>query len=378
MLNDKGIGPVIGSALLLVVSVVSVIGFQSWLTSYNLDIIIKVDSQNELTAQTKIEKVIGEILYFNNQNSGNITIRKIKINNFNCGVPLQNYSQGIQEINISLCVQNLTNEIINVVVYSDNKIFEKEFFYGTNEEISIIIEDSSLNCVNITNGIIAQWHFDLNWNDTSGNNFHATNFSGANFNSTESILNGSAYFDGVNDYLTVNDDIKLRPYTNNWTFLVWAKVSDVAISAPFIVKRQTSSPYESWGMGITLGDSLWNPGKKFFSNRMGNPSSNRKSFYTDDDVVDGNWHFYSSVINYGESIQMYVDGNFVNSTDTYVASNWGQVDNPEIIYIGGNQPISEYIETYLDEMIIYNRSLNQSELDLIYGGNLLGKPVCDP
>ena len=62
--NKKAIGPVVATALLLVVAVMGVVGFQTWFGDFNSQILTKTETQsgNSVSA-TGIDNVIENIVY---------------------------------------------------------------------------------------------------------------------------------------------------------------------------------------------------------------------------------------------------------------------------------------------------------------------------
>ena len=101
--NKKAIGPVVASALLLVVAVVSVVGFQGWFNEYSSEILADTETQTSGGFNTGIEDVVDGTLYFLNGNSNNITINSVKIDGINCNIS-NSYGIGINELDISSCI----------------------------------------------------------------------------------------------------------------------------------------------------------------------------------------------------------------------------------------------------------------------------------
>ena len=78
--SKRAISPVVATALLIVVGVVAVVGFQTFFTSYSSGLFTKVDTQSDASVGgTQIDNLIGNSLYFKNSNTENITINSIKI-----------------------------------------------------------------------------------------------------------------------------------------------------------------------------------------------------------------------------------------------------------------------------------------------------------
>jgi len=129
MYNSKrAISPVVATALLIVVGVVAVVGFQTFFNTYSSGLFTKVDTQSDASVGgTQIDNLIGNSLYFKNSNTENITINSIKIEGNDCNYS-GNASTGINEISITSCISDLTTSTPEVVIYTNNGIYSKKFY----------------------------------------------------------------------------------------------------------------------------------------------------------------------------------------------------------------------------------------------------------
>jgi len=142
MFNKKAIGPVVASALLLVVAVVSVVGFQTWFNTYSTTTFSQVESQSSsYILNSKIQGIVGNDLYFNSGSSNkSVYINSIKVDNVNCNISGYSTSTtSILKFNISSCIINSSNPIHNVMVITKNKIFNKNIFINNLNSLEPII-----------------------------------------------------------------------------------------------------------------------------------------------------------------------------------------------------------------------------------------------
>jgi len=127
--NKKAIGPVVATALLLVVAVVSVVGFQTWFQSYSTTTFSNVESQSGSSFNTGIDTVIGDKLYFKNGGTSNISLTQIKLDGVVCNLPT-NLSPGMNEINLNQCSVS-TNKILSgvseIVLTTPKQLYVKKF-----------------------------------------------------------------------------------------------------------------------------------------------------------------------------------------------------------------------------------------------------------
>ncbi len=82
VLNKKAISPVVATALLLVVAVVAVVGFQSWFTTYQSGINTKVEQQSNAGSVLTIERLESSAngtLYLKNAGTENVTVSSFKV-----------------------------------------------------------------------------------------------------------------------------------------------------------------------------------------------------------------------------------------------------------------------------------------------------------
>ena len=99
--NKRGISPVVATALLIVVAVVSVVSFQTWFGGFSSGVFTKTETQSSTEIMnTKIENVIGSSLYFNNADTENITITQVKFDGVDCNIS-GNFTFGINELDLS-------------------------------------------------------------------------------------------------------------------------------------------------------------------------------------------------------------------------------------------------------------------------------------
>lgn len=122
----KGISPVVASALLLVVAIVGVVGFQTWFNNYSSETFIKVEHQSsQASSNSNIETIIDSILYFKNGNTNNLTITSIKIDGINCNIN-QTIIPGVTGIDVRSCLINSSTTSPEIIVLTRNKIYAKK------------------------------------------------------------------------------------------------------------------------------------------------------------------------------------------------------------------------------------------------------------
>ena len=131
-MKKKAISPVVATALLLVVAVMAVIGFQSWFTTFQSGINsdIEDNSNNVNSNKLSIDTLVGDSLYLNNQGKKNTSISSIKINGIDCEVN-QNIS-GAESVDLSTCLKEFPNQKVKIIVQTDKGIVKKTLYNQKN------------------------------------------------------------------------------------------------------------------------------------------------------------------------------------------------------------------------------------------------------
>lgn len=130
MLNKKGIGPVVATALLLVVAVVSIVGFSSWFTTYSSFTFVDVEQKgSQITKGSVSVDFLSDsgTLYVTNLETSNITLNSIEISGTDC-VFNETLISGVNKLDLTSCLGNLSGEV-DVVLVSEDGVFEKYLFY---------------------------------------------------------------------------------------------------------------------------------------------------------------------------------------------------------------------------------------------------------
>ncbi len=144
-LNRLGISPVVTIALLLVVSVISVISFQIWFDSYQSQLFSDLEvNSNENSLLNSAITIVGGELYLNADS--NLEISQLKINDVECSEGPGSYS-GLNEINISDCLESGVNSII---IITSNEVISRSIYVSPDDYDSLFSVSMS-SCYNSSN-----------------------------------------------------------------------------------------------------------------------------------------------------------------------------------------------------------------------------------
>lgn len=213
----------------------------------------------------------------------------------------------------------------------------------------------NLNASSIYNDVDVLWSFEQSSNlaaDSAGDN-HGTLHGNASW-AAEGKYGGALYLDGSGDYISV-------PHSSDWEF------------------GNNSFSISFWAKGITglnstviqLSDSKLGASIGYWANNniLTWISSNGSSWDIASNVYSGTepgnqWSNYLIVRN-GNTFNTYKDGaqisSFSSSSSIYVSSD--DMNIGRYRYTGGTT--IKYMQGYLDEIAIWNRALNVSEISAL-------------
>ncbi len=208
-------------------------------------------------------------------------------------------------------------------------------------------------------GLVGYWTFDegsgTTTYDSSGNNNEGT-ILGATWK-LEGVLNGSISFDGVNDYVNVQDDPSLNFHDENqFSICVWFKRNSInnPDSEKILCKSQTSSN-AGYSVHITPDNEI---------NLRCRTGGYLCDIFSNKKIIDTGWHHTVVIWNSGTQ-HIYIDGihdKTVNHGDYSIKDK--NKDLEIGIHYGSNHPLN----AVLDEIRIYERALTENEIIDLFTG----------
>lgn len=209
-----------------------------------------------------------------------------------------------------------------------------------------------------SNGLIAHWKFDEGSGviayDSAGSNNDGTIFGATWFNDPDRGL--CLDFDGVNDYVRINDSPELSP--PKITLTAWIYPDDVSHRFQIIGKWAYHDPEYLFDNkhnndALRLGSSF---GADTFCHIFSNDAV----------LTAGTWQHVAVTWN-GSKAAFYVNG--INAgQDTGCSGNLPDSDNP--VTIGRRNDSTRYFEGLIDDVRIYNKVLSAGEIWQLYQDGL--------
>jgi PKD repeat protein len=225
------------------------------------------------------------------------------------------------------------------------------------------------NCVaqvNLTNGLVAYYPFNGNANDESGNGNNPI-FNNASLTSDKFGKSKSAYhFNGKNSYMQISNSNSLN-FNNRLSLTAWVKIIDfydgTCHGNRIIMKGSDDNDRSNYF--LTYDDNYYTNGQNCY---VQNPDKSHQTFYgpinnakqIENKFIKKSQWYCICFISDGISTKFYVDGNLTilgtNKSDNF--------SNSEDLFFGklNNYQFPYWFNGDLDEVRIYNRALNESEI----------------
>lgn len=230
------------------------------------------------------------------------------------------------------------------------------FFYGAIDDVRIYNRPLNQSEVlelytegNYMLGLLAYYPFSGNANDVSGNNHHGTVFNATLTTDRFGNTNSAYYFDGDGDYIDCGTFV---PAESMKTICCWVKPMDITSADQEIVSK--SILHNGVEVLIYGGEMSY-----FVMNNDGDSVINTN-------LVLNQWVFISATHDGPNSpMKLYVNGVLVAEKTTPVT-----ITNAAKLFIGDwcDTDIRRYFNGVIDEVRIFNRPLNASEVLMLYNG----------
>jgi len=216
-------------------------------------------------------------------------------------------------------------------------------------------------------GIVGYWNFDEEYCYEELKNKEKEKFGflleGAK------IKNNSSCFDGLNDKIKISDNDDYSITKNGMTVSLWIKPAT----------GHFNKSHNNYVNFLGKGDSYWPQGNQEWGFRIENININNEfkySFYVFNligglgrgsffyEKNDNNWvHIVGMVDN--DYTYIYKNG-ILQDKDLLSEYNITPQNSFSPMYFGYRDPSGGYFEGYIDEIMIFNRTLNEDEIKNIY------------
>jgi hypothetical protein len=235
--------------------------------------------------------------------------------------------------------------------------------HGFNTSASSVFRAEIQNCVS-NSGLIAYYPFNGNANDESGNLKHATNNGALLTTDRFGYFQKAYYFDGVSDW--INTPL-VQSNLTEYTISAWVQPNFTNNQEYVIIQNRGASPGS--GKGFTLhyqnSSSRWGFALDGDATYIGKqaPYPNNTNWVH----VVATWSAGSATSFSPSQFNLYINGILQSSA---VSQNIGTATVPSIpagtAAIGRSEAWNSYFKGKIDDIRIYNRALNATEVKSIY------------
>ena len=206
-----------------------------------------------------------------------------------------------------------------------------------------------------TNGLVAYYPFDGNADDETGNGNNGT-VNGASLTTDRNGNANKAYsFDGVDDFIRVENSNTLQNLNNNCTISAWVFANNYSITVaeiiPILAKSASSSSTNQFRLGYDKSSNA------LYS------SINGTGYSANCPTVLLNSWYHIVVVHNGNQTSFFINGIEYNFTNTGNST----FDSSQPLIIGQDiEGLNEKLDGKLDDIRIYNRALTDSEVEKLY------------
>jgi hypothetical protein len=215
--------------------------------------------------------------------------------------------------------------------------------------------------VDLKKGLVAYYPFNGNANDESGNRNNGIIY-GASLNKDRNGNENSAfYFNGVNNYIKL-PELNL---TQSFSISLWIKQEKSSSEWASIFTKWNHNGKRSISIGINKNTKLGFA----ISDSRNQTNSNFHSFNTDVSILNNWTHLVFVYCHINGTRQVYIDKKLINSRkDTPI----NIFESNATTYIGTAHLGTEgFFKGTIDDVCIYNRALNDKEIQALYRENLI-------
>ncbi len=151
MFFRKAISPVVAIALLLIISVVSVVSFQTWFSNYNSGLAKNVETKDGAVfgsgdSEVQILDLIGDDLYLKGSSTHDVNVTDIIIDKSSCGISVVVSKGQSQAVNVGNCVDsNAQSNKPDIVVLTNGNVRSKKFYVKNLYSSSCTIGNVTVN-----------------------------------------------------------------------------------------------------------------------------------------------------------------------------------------------------------------------------------------
>jgi len=237
----------------------------------------------------------------------------------------------------------------------------------------------SYSQINLNNGLVANYQFSGNANDSSIYLNNGIVNGAVLVNDRNGNPNSAYYFDGIDDFITVNANSNLSASNYELSISLWVKLTAYSSSQnkeAYILEKKSNNTSSNWG--IKYFDKDANPAIEQL--RFGGPLFTPWGSGGGTNTIIGFWSstipqlntWYHIVVNHNLNNNQEI---FINGVSESIVGNGGNTtsfwQNTANLIIGKATDNSSFFNGTIDDIRIYNRILTNNEITYLFNGTVL-------
>jgi gliding motility-associated-like protein len=237
--------------------------------------------------------------------------------------------------------------------------------------IFFILGTPAIAQVNFSNGLKAYYPFNGTFNDASGNGNHGTGQNGVTYGTDQwGNPNSAASFDGIDDYISVAASPSISPghqFTISFRFKTTSSALQVLVSKSQYLGAGRPDEFQ-YQVGINGGSVLPN-NQLFFASSHTNTCFTSSALATNYSYgsLTANNQWYCVVVTFDNGVKkVFMNGTLISTLTISGTSNNTSIDSCSAgtLRFGTWWKADPcYFNGLMDEVRIWNRSINQQEID---------------
>jgi hypothetical protein len=234
------------------------------------------------------------------------------------------------------------------------------------------------NCQNIDQGLVVNYEFNGNFDDTTDNNFHAENQGAFLVEDRNGNPNSAVYFNGISSYIDLPNEEELKPQMP-FSISFWVKYASSSFDDQEVFEL---SYEENRNSGVYLNSQI-STGKLAINiaNGLYNYVSHARRSYVSNNVIEiDEWLNVAVIVNNSNNMEIHYDcknlgGQFSGSANTLVYSDTNGVIGKRQRNLNSSP---NYFNGYVDDFKIWDRALSEYEISFLCNNTLTTNQTVEP
>jgi hypothetical protein len=204
------------------------------------------------------------------------------------------------------------------------------------------------------NGLVGEWLFNGNANDTSGKGNNGTVYGATS--TTDRFGNPSKAYSFNNNYVLIPNSTDLNISTNQLSLCAWIYINSIPNSAGCVIDKSDANGFDR-SYALYYKDNNSNDFDMIL-----HTNNQYSSFYSLNQISINHWVFIVGVYD-GTKVKLFTNGQF--STEYSCTGNI-YVGNRNVSIGKGEEGTEWNFVGLIDDVRIYNRTLSDSEIQALY------------